>query len=159
MVFVASAMLVTGQQSSGESAVGDGTLVNEDGSHSQFSFNVRRNPNGKITGQATLRNPSFRTGNGQNNLIKIDVSCLRVVGNKAIFGGMTKRKNNQAKSEVFYFAVAANGEQGDGIFRGCYFDDDPNTDEDPQRCETLEPEVAVFEPIVAGNVNVRGPQP
>jgi|SRR5687768_4817636 len=155
-LLVVSGLLVTAQSSSNESANGEGTLINEDGSRSQFSFNVRRNPNGKVTGQATLRNPSFKSGNGQNNQINIDVSCLKVEGDVAIIGGVTKRKNNQAKSEAVYFAVQDKGEAGDSIFRGFYYDDDPATEGDPQRCQTIETEVLVLEPVVAGTIEVKG---
>jgi hypothetical protein len=137
------------------SANGQGKLVNEDGSHSLFSFNVKSNPNGKVTGQATLRNPSFKTNNGQNEQIKIDVTCLKVVGNIAVFGGMTKRKNNQSSDEAVYFAVEDNGEQGaDKIFRGFYFDDDASTKGDPQVCQTFELAVFPLEPIAEGNIQV-----
>lgn len=138
-----------------DSADGEGTMINGDSSRSQFLFNAKRNPNGKVTGQATIRNPSFKNGNGQDNQLKIEITCLKVVGNVAILGGMTKRKNNQAKAEAIYFAVQDNGETGDGIFRGFYYDDDPSTEGDPQRCQSIEPEVPVFEPIVAGNIKVK----
>src|SRR5215210_4897310 len=74
-----------------ESANGQGKLFNEDGSKSQFSLGAQRNPNGKVTGQATIRNPSFKSGNGQNDQIKIDITCLKVVGKVAVLGGTTKR--------------------------------------------------------------------
>lgn len=142
-----------------DSANGAGTLVNQDGSRSQFTFNVKRNPNGKVTGQATIRNPSFKTGNGQNDQIKIDVSCLKVVGNVAILGGTTKRKNNQTNVEAVYFAVEDNGNPGTGadkIFRGFFFDDDPATKGDPEVCQSLEPaELPALETIVAGNIEVK----
>src|SRR5688572_15935125 len=97
-IIVISDLLVAAKSlaSGTESVNGQGTLINEDGSGSQFSFNARRNPNGKVTGQATLRNPSFKTGNGQNSQIKIDIICLKVIGKTAVLGGMTKRQNNQA---------------------------------------------------------------
>ena len=157
-VLMISGLLVTVKQlafGANDSADGEGTLVNEDGSRSQFSFNVKRNPNGKITGQATLRNPSFKNGNGQNNQIKIDVSCLKVEGDVAIIGGVTKRKNNQAKAEAVYFSVQEKGKAGGRIFRGFYYDDDPATEGDPQRCQSIETEVLVLEPIVAGNIKVK----
>jgi hypothetical protein len=137
-----------------ESANGQGKLVNEDGSRSQFNFTVQRNPNGKVTGQATLRNPSFKTNNEQNEQIKIDVSCLKIVGNLAVIGGMTKRKNNQTKAEAVYFAVEDNG-NADKIFRGFFFDDDPSSEGDPQQCQMLEPEVLVLEPIAAGEIQIK----
>src|SRR5687768_3905919 len=127
-----------------DSAEGQGMLVNEDSSQSEFTFNARRNPNGKVTGSATLRNPSYKNGNGQTEKIQIDITCLKVVGNVAILGGTAKRKSSQAKAEAVYFAVEDNGDAGaesDAIFRGFYFDDDPATEGDVQRCESIEREV------------------
>lgn len=141
-----------------ESADGQGTFVNEDGSRSQFSFNVRRNPNGKVIGQATLRNPSYKAGNGQNNQIKIDISCLKVAGNVAVIGGTTKRKNNQAKAEAVYFAVEDSKTGPDKIFRGFFYDDDPTTEGDAQVCQTIGTDVLVLEPIAAGEIQVTGGQ-
>ena len=161
-VLVISTMLLTIKSQAvqnRDTADGQGTLVNEDGTQSQFSFNVRRNPNGKVTGQATIRNPSYKKGNGQNNQIKIDVTCLKVVGNVAIMGGVTKRKDNQAKAEAVYFAVEGNDSNGAGenkIFRGFFFDDDESTEGDAQRCESIETDVLVLEPIVSGNIRVKG---
>jgi hypothetical protein len=156
---VIGGLLVTAQSSAfgDESAEGQGVLVNEDDSQSQFSFNAKRNPNGKVTGTATLRNPSYKAGNGQTEKIKIDVTCLRLVGNVAIIGGMAKRKSNQAKAEAVYFAVEDSYEAAgaDRIFRGFYFDDDPLTQGNAQLCQTIEPEILVLEPIVAGNIKVR----
>ncbi len=163
-VIVISSLLVTVKSlafNGKESAKGQGMLVNENGSRSQFTFNVQRNPNGKVTGQATIRNPSFKTGNGQNDQIKIDITCLKVVGNTAIFGGVTKRKNNQSKAEAYYFAVEGNSEterRENKIFRGFFYDDDPATEGDPQRCESIEAEVLVLEPIIEGNIQVNGKQ-
>ena len=138
-----------------DSAQGQGILVNEDNSQSEFAFNAKRNPNGKVTGSATLRNPSYRAGKGEAEKIKIDVTCLKIVGNVAILGGVTKRKNSQAKAEAVYFAVQDNGDQ-DSIFRGFYFDDDPATDSDPQVCQLIETNVPMFEPIVSGEIQVIG---
>ena len=83
---------------------------------------------------------------------------MKVVGNIAVMGGTTKRKNSQAKTEAVYFAVEDNGDAGaeaDAIFRGFYFDDDPSTEGDAQRCESIEREVLVLEPITSGNIQVK----
>lgn len=159
-VLVIGGLLVTVKSlalSGNESAQGQGKLVNQDGSQSQFSFNVKRNPNGKVTGQATLRNPSFKTGSSQNEQIKIDVTCLKVVGNVAIFGGMTKRRNNQSSDEAVYFAVQDNGDVrgADKIFRGFYFDDDASTKGDAAICQSFETAVLVLEPIQEGSIQVK----
>lgn len=157
MVIVISGALVANSQSNNnrESAEGEGKLVNADGSKSRFSFTAKRNPNGKITGQATLRNPSYKAGNGEDEVLKIDVTCLKVVGKMAIFGGTTKRKNNQTNIEAAYFAVEDGAAQEDKIFRGFFFDDDPNTKGDPELCQTIEPEILVFEPIAEGEIKVK----
>lgn len=137
-----------------ESAQGQGKLINQDGSKSEFSFSVKRNPNGKVTGQATLRNPSFKTNNGQNDKIKIDVTCLKVVGNVAFIGGTTKRKDSQAEAEAAYFAVEDNG-NADKIFRGFFFDDDDKTKGDAQLCETFNLGDLPVEPIAEGSIEVK----
>jgi hypothetical protein len=159
LVFVISGLLVTAESlafGAKDSAEGQGTLVNEDKTQSEFSFSAKRNPNGKVTGSATIRNPSYKQGNGQTDKIKIDITCLRIEGNVAFLGGMTKRKNNQAKAEAVYFAVQDNDDAGgDAVFRGFYYDDDPATDGDPMRCETLERNVLVLEPITIGNIKVK----
>ena len=67
---------------------------------------------------------------------------------------MTKRKNSQARAEAIYFAVQDNGDTGDGIFRGFYLDDDASSDGDPQRCQSIDTSVPVFEPIAAGTIRV-----
>ena len=160
-VLVISGLLVTAQAfvfGANDSAEGAGTLVNEDSSTSEFTFNAKRNPNGKVTGTATIRNPSYNTGNGQTDKIKIDITCLKVEGNVAVLGGTAKRKNSQAKAEAVYFAVEDNGDAGaesDAIFRGFYYDDDPSTDGDAQRCESIETNVLVLEPIKAGDIKVK----
>jgi hypothetical protein len=86
---------VTGQ----ESANGHGTLLatNEDGRQvkRQFSFSARRHDDGTVTGQAVLINPAFSGENGRSPYqLHVDISCMRVVGNIAIFGGTTKRTND-----------------------------------------------------------------
>lgn len=158
-VLVISGLVVTVQSlafGAKDSAEGQGILVNEDGTRSEFSFDAKHNPNGKVTGSATIRNPSFKTGNGQTDKIKIDITCLRIIENVAVLGGTTKRKNSQAKVEAVYFAVQDNGDVGgDAVFRGFYYDDDPATDGDPQRCQTLERDILVLEPITAGNIKVK----
>ncbi len=156
-VLIASVSLVTVQSfgfGAKDSASGQGIAVLEDGSQSEFTFSVKRNPNGKVTGSATLRNPSYKNGNGQSEKIKIDLTCLKIEGDVAIMGGTTKRKNSQARTEAFYFAVRDKG-GADEIFRGFYFDDDPSTDGDPQRCESIVADVTVLEPIVSGNIQVK----
>jgi hypothetical protein len=89
LVFVISGLLVTAESlafGAKDSAEGQGTLVNEDKTQSEFSFSAKRNPNGKVTGSATIRNPSYKQGNGQTDKIKIDITCLCIEGNVAFLG-------------------------------------------------------------------------
>lgn len=140
-----------------ESASGEGKLINPDGSRSRFSFAAKRNQNGKVSGKANLRNPSFRAGDGEEEVLKIEITCLRVVGKTAIFGGETKRKNNLTQTEAWYFAVedSGNKNEADKIFRGFFFDDDPTTKGEPDLCHTIEREILVFEPIADGEIEVK----
>ena len=158
VLLLGTALVTVNSQSNSnrESAEGEGKLINEDGSRSRFSFSARRNPNGKLSGQATLRNPLFKAENGQDEVLKIEISCLKVVGRWAIFSGTTKRKSNQTNIEAAYFAVEDGEETGeDKIFRRFFFDDDPTTKGEPELCRTLERETLVFEPISEGEIKVK----
>lgn len=158
LTMCASAAAVNAQaKSKSQSAEGAGALINADGSRSLFSFKVKTNPNGKVIGQADLRNPSFKAGSGQDKMLKIDLVCFRVEGNRAILGGLTKRAGNQPEQTAIYFAVEDGGAGGaDKIFRGFFFSDDAAKKGDPNLCRTLEREVPVFEPIAEGEIIVNG---
>lgn len=145
-----------------ESANGHGTLLvlNDDGDtvRRQFSFSARRNPDGTAKGNAVLHNPAFTNENGQKYQLQIDISCLKIVGNVAFFGGTTRRTNDPSLIDTVYFAVQDNGEPGrdrDKISRVLFFDDDPNTTGDPQACQAAELAGFPLETIESGNVQVR----
>src|SRR5688572_14353503 len=94
--FVASGMtfaaLVGGAQVS--SAAGP-TLASASGSGKlsqdrTFTFNAKKDADGTVTGHATLVNKSFSGENGHSPYqLQLDISCMNVVGNIAIFGGTT----------------------------------------------------------------------
>ncbi len=148
-----------------ESATGHGTtLVQDEQSNTvrrQFSFNARRFADGSVKGNAVLNNPAFSGANGKKFQVKIEISCLKVVGNTAIFGGTTRRSNDPNLVDTVFFSVEDNGEPGKDNDRisGLFFNDDDPTAEpgDPQTCQTFDP--IDFEPlsvIDGGNIQVKG---
>lgn len=148
-------------QPTGNSASGHGTLsrTNPDGEtvKRQFSFAARTHNDGTVTGQAVLINPAFEV-DGRAYQLHVDISCMRVVGNIAIFGGTTKRTNDPGLVDAVFFTVQDNGEPGAGSDRisGVYFwDDDPATQGDPQACLLTGPNDFPLETIEAGNIQVR----
>jgi hypothetical protein len=147
----------------GESANGHGTLLatNEEGRQvkRQFSFSAKRHADGTVTGHAVLINPAFTGENGTAPYrLHVDISCMTVVGNIAIFGGTTKRTNDPNLVDAVFFSVQDNGEPGKGvdrISRVFFWDDDPATTGDPQACLLTGPTDFPLEPIEAGNIQVR----
>jgi hypothetical protein len=160
-VLVISGLFLTIKSYAGptrESANGHGTLINADGSGRQFSFSAHRQPDGTVKGNAVLHNPAFQGENGNNYQLKVDISCMRVYGNIAVFGGTTRRTNDPNLVDAVYFSVQDNGEPGqdrDKISRVFFFDDDPTTTGDPQLCQLTGPTDFPLENIAAGNIQVR----
>lgn len=141
-----------------QSASGHGTLNNADGSKRQFSFSAQRRADGTVNGNAILHNPAFNGDNGNNYYLQIDISCMRVYGNIAVFGGTTRRTNDSNLVDAAYFSVQDNGEPGkdrDKISRVFFFDDDPNTTGDPQACQVTGPMDFPLETIDSGNIQVK----
>ncbi|HVM17505.1 MAG TPA: hypothetical protein VM290_07995 [Gaiellaceae bacterium] len=149
------------------SANGHGTLLATDDNgrevKRQFSFTARRHADGTVTGQAVLVNPAF-SGAGTNApyRLHVDITCMHVVGNIAIFGGTTERTNDPGLMDAVFFSVQDNGEPGKGrdrISRVFFWDDDPATTGDPQACLLTGPTDFPLEPIAGGNIQVRPTAP
>lgn len=145
-----------------ESASGQGTLLVADEQGNQvrrkFSLSAHRQPDGTVKGQAVLHNPAFSGTNGQQYSLQVRVSCMKVIGNTAFFGGMTRRTNDTNLDEAVYFSVQDNGEPGkdrDKISRVFFFDDDPSTTGDPQLCQGNVVGDFPMETIDAGNIQLR----
>jgi len=141
----------------GQSANGHGTLINPDGTKRQFSFSARINSDGTVSGHAVLRNPAFDGDNGKPYYLHLDISCMKVIGNIAIFGGTESKTNDPI--DTAYFSVQDNGEPGknnDRISRVNFFDNDPGTTGDPQLCQLVGLTDFPLEPIDSGNIQVRG---
>jgi hypothetical protein len=145
-----------------ESANGHGTLFRTDGNGNtvrrQFSFNAHRQPDGTVRGNAVLHNPAFSGANGNNFQLHVDISCMKVYGNIAVFGGMTRRTNDPNLVDAVFFSVQDNGEPGRGVDRISsvfFFDGDPTTTGDPGLCEVTGPADFPLETIEGGNIQVR----
>lgn len=146
-----------------DSANGQGTLldVDENGNtvRRQFAFSARRYADGTVKGNAVLHNPAYTNANGQKYQLQIDISCMKVIGNVAFFGGTTKRTNDPTLVDAVYFSVQDNGEPGrgrDAISRVFFFDDDPATTGDPQLCQGNALGDFPMEVIESGNIQVKG---
>lgn len=153
-------------QAGGEAANGQGTLLvqNDAGDfvRRQFSFSARRYADGSVKGNAVLNNPAFENAKGQRYQLQVDISCMKVIGNVAFFGGTTRRTNDPSLIDAVYFSVQDNGEPGrdrDKISRVFFFDDDPNTVGDPQLCQGNQLGDFPLETIESGNIQVRGGTP
>ena len=150
--FLAGALITGAVAGAGDSASGHGTL---DGDR-QFSFSATSDADGTVTGNAVLNNPNFEV-DGKNYQLQIDISCMKVVGDIAIFGGTTKRTNDSNLVDAVFFSVQDNGEPGkeDKISRAFFWDDDPTTTGDPQACLLNGPADFPLETIERGNIQVR----
>jgi hypothetical protein len=154
----------TSAQTARESASGQGTLLVQDEQGNtvrrKFSLSAHRQQDGTVMGNAVLNNPAFRTANGQQYQLQVKISCMKVIGNVAFFGGLTRRTNDNDPNldEAVYFSVQDNGEPGknrDMISRVFFFDDDPTTTGDPQLCQGNVLGDFPMEPIDAGNIQLR----
>jgi len=134
------------------SANGHGTTINADGSKRQFSFSAVTRKDGTVTGSAVLHNPAF------DFFAKFDVSCLKVEGNRATFGGLVTKTNDPFFSsdgggfDRGFFTVVDNGEPGTGdTISSVFFDNEVG----PEACELTGSEEFPQRPIENGNVQVK----
>jgi hypothetical protein len=147
-------------------ANGQGLTVDPDtGAKRQFSLSARQtDDNFGATGTAVIHNHNFTaTGGHGPYMVQVDITCMKVIGNTAYFGGWP-RKTNEADpvySDAVFFVVQDNGEPGRGhdMVSGAYFwDDEPAITGHPENCRFL-PDPPVDEtalgPIEAGNIQVR----
>jgi hypothetical protein len=147
---------------SGAMASGEGTLLVEDENgdlvRRQFAFSARQLSDGTAKGNAVLHNPAFENANGQTYQLQIDVQCMKVIGNVAFFGGLTRRTNDPTLVDAVYFSVQDNGEPGkdnDQISLAFFFDDDPTTQGDPALCQGNQLGDFPMETIASGNIQLK----
>ncbi len=147
---------------SGAAANGEGILLVEDENgdlvRRQFAFSARQLSDGTAKGNAILDNPAFENAKGQRYQLQIDIRCMKVIGNVAFFGGLTRRTNDPSLVDAVYFSVQDNGEPGrdnDQISLVFFFDDDPNTQGDPALCQGNQLGDFPMQPIESGNIQLR----
>ena len=138
------------------SANGQGTL---DNNQRHFSFNAKRAADGSVTGQATLTNKAY-SGTNPNSpyKLRIDIVCMKVVGNTAVFGGWGQPNDGDPVfMDAVFFSVVDNGEPGknDRLSRVYAWDYDPAIGGDPMACELTDPEDLLPETIQGGNIQVK----
>jgi hypothetical protein len=147
---------------SGAQANGEGTLLVEDENgdlvRRQFALSAQQLSDGTARGNAVLHNPAFENANGQRYQLQIDIRCMKVIGNVAFFGGLTRRTNDPTLVDAVYFSVQDNGEPGknrDRISLAFFFDDDPNTQGDPALCQGNQLGDFPMQTIASGNIQLK----
>ena len=117
----------------------------------QFSFSARITSDGSVQGSAILHNPSF----DPKYSAQFDITCLKVVGNRASFGGSIRKTTDPVFNDEFdaaFFTVFDNGEPGAGndTISEVFFD---NVVE-PSTCQFIGADDFPQIPIESGNVKV-----
>jgi hypothetical protein len=160
--FVACAVTLTALVASAEAAApgpssnghGGITVTSTTGKEAkrQFTFSAVTRKDGTVTGSAVLRNPEF------DFFAHFDISCLRVVGNSATFGGTVTKTNDPFFTEEGdgfdrgFFTVVDNGEPGtQDTISSVFFDNVVP----PQACQATGVNDFPQRPIENGNVQVK----
>jgi hypothetical protein len=139
----------------GPSASGHGTILLQDTNgktvRRQFTFSARI-VNGTVKGNAIIHNPSF----DPKYDAQFDITCLRIVGNRASFGGSVRKTSDPVFNDEFdaaFFTVFDNGEPGGGndTISEIFFD---NVVE-PSACQFIGADDFPQIPIESGSVQVR----
>ena len=147
-----SAQAAVTAQASGAGSLDEGTR--------HFSFSAKEAADGTVKGQANLVNTS---GDGKPFHLTIDISCLKVVGNIAVFGGIGSKSGDPLfDGEAVFFTVQDNGEPGkdrDKISRVYAYDFTPNAQGGQPSACLLTPitgsEALPLETIESGNIQVK----
>ena len=165
-VIGAGAALVSRSVTAGPppSANGEGTLFRQNDSgdqvRRQFSFSgqLLDPATGAAKGNAVLHNPAFTVANGQKYQLQIDIRCMKVVGNFATFGGLTRRTNDPTLVDAVFFSVVDNGNPGKGkdqLSAVYFWDGDPNTVGKEMNCVFNDVNSLALETIESGNIQVK----
>jgi hypothetical protein len=143
----------------GHGTLFDGTAPNGHPYRRQFSFSARTRSDGTVTGHAVLHNPAFEGANGnQPYMLQVDISCMKVIGNIAFFGGTTRRTTDPNLVDAVFFSIQDNGNPGAGndrLSRAFFWDDDPTTTGPPEACQNNLVGDFPMETIEAGNIHLK----
>ena len=143
----------------GSGSLSNGTAPNGRPYKRQFSFSARTLDDETVTGNAILHSAFDDGAHGnQPYALQIDISCMRVEGNVAFFGGTTQRTTDPNLVDAVYFSIEDNGQPGannDRLSLAYFYDDDPNTTGDPQLCQQIPLGYFPMETINSGNISLR----
>jgi hypothetical protein len=119
-----------------------------------FVVNARIEPDGTVSGQATLINRNFSGTSGKGPYTAhFDITCANKIGDTIFFGGSTTRTNDSGLIDAAYFSVQDDG-KSDRISRVFFFDDNPATMGDPGLCQGNQLGDFPMEEVEQGNINV-----
>jgi len=120
--------------------------------HRQFSFSATTKKDGTVNGSAELHNPAF----DPTFSMHVDVTCLKVTGNVASFGGTVTKTSDPAFGPGGYdrafWTVVDNGEPGTNDTISAVFFDNVVP---PSACQFITPSDFPQQPIENGNVQVK----
>ena len=125
--------------------------ISRNGEPLTLSFNVKRLASGEVVGQAQ------RQAGPVDATIHYELNCLRIVGNKAIVGGIVTRSTSPSfvVGRKAIFSVEDNGEgPNEGVDR-VSFVLHATSDTMPGTCLTVTPPASATFDVEKGNVQVR----
>ena len=125
--------------------------ITRDGEALTLSFNVKQLPSGEVVGQAQ------RQARPVDATIHYELDCLRIVGNKAIVGGIVTRSTSPSfvVGRKAIFSVEDNGEGPNEAADRVSFVLHATSATMPGTCHTVTPPAAATFDVEYGNVQVR----
>jgi hypothetical protein len=155
-VGIGLALAPVSAQAAPPKAQASGSVKQNDGVR-KFSFNAKVSADGTVRGQARLVNTGFAGDDGKPFRATMDISCMKVVGNIAVFGGIVQSNDANLDDEAAYFTAQDNGKSGkrDKVSALFFFDEFPTTKGDPQACLNTGPNDFDLNAIESGNIKVK----
>ena len=140
----------TGAEGAGPAASG-AAHITRNGEPLTLSFNVKQLASGEVTGQAQRKSEPTDT------ITHYELSCLRIVGNRAIIGGIVTRSSSPGVvvGRKAIFSVEDNGEGPNGAVDRVSFVLHATSATMPGTCQTVTPPAAATFDVEQGNVQVR----
>ena len=141
----------TSAEGVGPMAAGAAHITGANGEALTLSFNVKQLPSGEVVGQAQ------RQARPVDATIHYELNCLRIVGNKAIVGGIVTRSTSPSfvVGRKAIFSVEDNGEGPNEPADRVSFVLHATSDTTPGTCQTITPSAAATFDVEKGNVQVR----
>ena len=130
---------------------GGAAHISRNGEALTLSFNVKRLASGEVVGQAQ------RQARPVDATIHYELNCLRIIGNKAIVGGIVTRSTSPSfvVGRKAIFSVEDNGEGPNEGTDRVSFVLHATSDTMPGTCMTITPPAAATFDVEQGSVQVR----